>query len=86
MELVKDQIEKQELQSLQDLNEKLANLFNEIGKAEVRKHYLMHNYKVVNDEFAELRKTLKEKYGDVAIDIATGAITKEESNEHNSEN
>lgn len=86
MELVKDKIEEQELQQLQEVNGKLAEYFNEIGKSEVRKYYLMHSYKEANDEFAVLRTALKEKYGNVAIDLATGEINKEESNERNPEN
>lgn len=85
MELVKDQIEEQELLQLQEINSKLAEYFNEIGKSEVRKYYLMHSYKEANDEFAVIRSALKEKYGNVAIDLATGEINKEESNEHNPE-
>ncbi len=46
----------------------------EIGNVEARKHAILHELDTVNSKITEFNDKLKEEYGNVDVDIATGTI------------
>ena len=74
-------IEKEELERLRDVNYKLHSLKNNIAEIEISIRALELNKASVftsvdelNVEFKSLEKELTEKYGNVSINLETGAI------------
>ena len=74
-------IEKEELERLRDVNYKLHSLKNNIAEIELSIRSLELNKASVftsvddlNVEFKSLEKELTEKYGNVSINLETGAI------------
>lgn len=74
-------IEKEELERLRDVNYKLHSLKNNIAEIELSIRALELNKESVftsvdelNVEFKSLEKELTEKYGNVSINLETGAI------------
>jgi len=74
-------IEKEELERLRDVNYKLHSLKNNIAEIELSIRALELNKASVftsvddlNVEFKSLEKELTEKYGNVSINLETGAI------------
>ncbi len=46
----------------------------DIGNIEARKHAVLHELDTVNSKIAEFNDKLKEEYGNVDVDLATGTI------------
>ena len=46
----------------------------EVGNIEARKHAILHELDTVNSKITEFNDKLKEEYGNVDVDIATGTI------------
>tara|TARA_R100000951_G_scaffold35902_1_gene30447 strand:- start:544 stop:825 length:282 start_codon:yes stop_codon:yes gene_type:complete len=63
-----------ELASVKAAVEVVNRLQMQVGGIELQKHDLMHTMKMKTDILEAVQKTLKEKYGDVSIDIITGEI------------
>lgn len=74
-------IEKEELERLRDVNYKLHSLKNNIAEIELsiralelNKASVFNSVDDLNVEFKSLEKELTEKYGNVSINLETGAI------------
>ena len=74
-------LKKEELAKLQEAVTKVNQIKNEIGNIEVQKHELLHLAADANNALYEVQKELKEVYGNVNVDITTGKITEQESND-----
>jgi len=74
-------IEKEELERLRDVNYKLHSLKNNIAEIELsiralelNKASVFNSVDDLNVEFKSLENELTEKYGNVSINLETGAI------------
>ena len=72
----------QELKQLHDFQSNSENLISQLGQLSFQKLQLERNESVLKQQHEELIKEeiqistlLKEKYGDISIDIKTGDIT-----------
>lgn len=75
-------LEEQELKDLIDFQEKSETLIGRLGQLQFRKlqiekeeEYLKQQYEQIVSSEIEISSRLKEKYGDINIDIKTGDIT-----------
>jgi len=67
-------LEKTELKEIQDIIQRINNLQMQIGSIEAQKHELLHAITDASTEFQVKQSLLKNKYGEVDIDITTGEI------------
>jgi len=74
-------LKKEELAKLQEAVTKVNQIKNEIGNIEIQKHELLHSAADANNSLAEVQKELEEVYGNVNVDIISGEITEQESND-----
>lgn len=75
-------LEEQELQQLVNFQQQSEILIAQLGQLqykkfqlETEKEYLKTQYQKIISEEIEISSKLKEKYGDVNIDLETGSIT-----------
>ena len=68
-------VTKEQLQKIQDQQEKLRNVLTDIGVIEVRKHEALHAQAVISQEIEENKKELEKKYGAINVDMTTGEYT-----------
>ena len=67
-------LEKTELKELQIIIQRVNNLQMQIGSIQAQKHELLHAITDASTEFQVKQCLLKDKYGNVDIDITTGEI------------
>lgn len=79
-------ITKEELTSLQGVVKAINSLQIDIGGLEVQKAQMLSGILNFRGELQKNQLQLKEKYGDVHIDIADGSITMKENGEINKKN
>ena len=82
METKPTHLEKQELKQLQDFQQSSENLIAQLGQLSLQKlqleraeQQLKQNHEALINEEIQISNLLKEKYGDVNLDIKTGAIS-----------
>lgn len=68
-------VTKEQLQKIQDQQEKLRNVLTDIGVIEVRKHEALHAQAVISQEIEENKKELEKEYGAINVDMTTGEYT-----------
>jgi len=75
-------LEEQELKDLIDFQERSETLIGRLGQLQFKKlqiekeeEYLKQQYEQIVSSEIEISSKLKEKYGDINIDIKTGDIT-----------
>jgi hypothetical protein len=68
-------VTKEQLEKIQDQQEKLRNVLTDIGVIEVRKHEALHAQAVISQEIEENKKELEKEYGAINVDMATGEYT-----------
>ena len=75
-------IKKEELEKLQELNNKLNAVKHDLGLLETQKHSLLHLYADEVNKGEELKKELEDSYGKINIDLKDGSYKeiKEEDN------
>ncbi len=75
-------IKKEELEKLQELNNKLNAVKHDLGLLETQKHSLLHLYADEVNKLEELKKELEDSYGKINIDLKDGSYKeiKEEDN------
>jgi vacuolar-type H+-ATPase subunit D/Vma8 len=73
-------ITKKELESIQELQNKLNNIIQNIGLLESQKHGLLHEIVGCNKEIEEFKAKLESKYGSVNISLEDGTYTNIEKN------
>lgn len=74
-------IEEKELEAIQQLILSIDNIKGQIGKMELDKIALYDKYQDMNKSLEERADALKEKYGDINVNLSTGEyeeITEEE--------
>ena len=65
-------ITEEQLNKVNEGQEKLMGLVNQIGVLESQKHGLLHQIADVNKEVEEFKTELEKEYGPVNIDLKTG--------------
>jgi hypothetical protein len=73
-----EKLTQEELNLVQEFNNKSNQFIFEIGKLDVTKDNLLQGLKDLNESFKVTLDELSTKYGDCNIDINTGEITKKE--------
>ncbi len=68
-------VTKEQLEKIQDQQEKLRNVLTDIGVIEVRKHEALHAQAVISQEIEENKKELEKEYGAINVDMTTGEYT-----------
>jgi len=68
-------IKEEQLKKIQDQQTKTANILNEIGFLETKKHGLLHEIAALNDEVNDFKVELEKEYGAVNINLEDGAYT-----------
>jgi len=68
-------IEKEELESIQDLVRQINSGQLQIGQLETQKHMLLHQIAEVQKGLKNLQEDLEKKYGKVNVSIEDGTIT-----------
>lgn len=70
-------LKKEELTGLQNAINKVNQIQLQVGGLELQKHELMHTITSAQAELASVQNDLKEKYGDITVDINTGEISED---------
>ena len=75
-------IKKEELEKLQEFQQKLNAVKHDLGLLETQKHSLLHLYADEVSKLEELKKELEDSYGKINIDLKDGKYEeiKEEDN------
>ena len=73
----------EELASIQGLVRQMNIIQMDLGKIEVRKHMMNHEYTKLQESMQEEQVVLRKKYGDVNINIENGEISSPEDVEVN---
>lgn len=71
-------ITKKELTSIQEVNNKMQQGFLVVGQIESDKLNALNSLRIHQAEIEKIKEKLKEKYGEVSIDISTGEIKEHE--------
>ena len=74
-------IKKEQLKKIQDQQTKTANILNEIGFLETKKHGLLHEIAALNDDINDFKVELEKEYGAVNINLEDGTYTPIETEE-----
>ena len=70
-----EKIEKEELESIQDLVRQINGGQLQIGQLETQKHILLHEIAEIQKGLKNLQQDLEKKYGKVNVSIEDGTIT-----------
>tara|TARA_R100001510_G_scaffold57128_1_gene64248 strand:- start:288 stop:551 length:264 start_codon:yes stop_codon:yes gene_type:complete len=76
-----EKIEKEELESIQDLVRQINGGQLQIGQLETQKHILLHEIAEIQKGLKNLQQDLEKKYGKVNVSIEDGTITPVEEEE-----
>lgn len=76
-------ITEEQLESLQGLIKKMNGIQAEMGRIELHKHNLAHEFKMLESAMQEEQVALQKQYGKVNINLQDGTITEEENVEVN---
>ena len=68
-------IKEEQLKKIQDQQTKTANILNEIGFLETKKHGLLHEIAALNDDVNDFKVELEKEYGAVNINLEDGTYT-----------
>lgn len=71
----KNKITEKELEVLKEKMSTIQNITEQVGGIEAQKHLLLHQLVKVQDEFQKHQILLKDKYGDVSVNIQDGTIS-----------
>ena len=67
-------LKKDELTQLQAAVNKVNQVQLQVGGLELQKHELIHTMSSAQAELSSVQNILKDKYGDISVDISTGQI------------
>tara|TARA_Y100001937_G_scaffold122231_1_gene182268 strand:- start:627 stop:860 length:234 start_codon:yes stop_codon:yes gene_type:complete len=67
-------VTKSELEQIQNFVKQINNGTNQLGQLEIQKHGVLHILSKVQGDLSMFQNELKEKYGDVKIDLQTGKL------------
>jgi hypothetical protein len=71
-----NKIKKEHLDTIIDQQTRLNKALTEVGVVEARKHAMLHEMGIVNQEVEDFKKVLEEEYGQVNINLEDGSYTK----------
>lgn len=74
-------ITKEQLEKLNELEQKIAAIKHDIGQLELQKHGLLHAFVNVQEESNKLKKELEDEYGKININLKDGTYEKIEEDE-----
>lgn len=66
------ELTKEELEVLQNIVKKLNNGSLQVGSLEIQKAGLLNQISIIQQDLANFQNGLKEKYGDVKVNMQTG--------------
>jgi len=69
-----NKVNKNELEQIQMFVKKINNGTNQLGQIEVEKHGILHALNQVQNDLSVFQNELKEKYGDVKVNLQTGKL------------
>lgn len=69
-----NKITEEQLEELQGYVGKLNNAANQIGNLELQKHEINHAAAEVRNDLNKFQQKLKEKYGDIQVNIQDGTF------------
>ena len=69
-----NKITQEQLEELQGYIGKLNNAANQIGNLELQKHEINHAAAEVRNDLNKFQQKLKEKYGDIQVNIQDGTF------------
>lgn len=67
-------IEESELKNLQEIVSAINSMKSSIGELEVKKHETMHRVIQAESTLHDFQISLKEKYGNVSVNLSDGSI------------
>ena len=67
-------VTKAELEQIQDFVKKINGATNQIGQIEIQKHSVLHFLSQAQNDLSLLQDQLKNKYGDVKVNLQTGKL------------
>ncbi len=76
-------LKKEDLTNLQVAVNKVNQIQLQVGGLELQKHELMHTIAKAQAELADVQNDLKEKYGNISVDINTGEIAENGADKEN---
>ncbi len=65
---------KEELNQLNGFVDKIKGGTSRLGELELEKHDILHGLGMVRNDLNVFQNNLKEKYGDVKVDLRTGKL------------
>ena len=74
-------ITKEQLEKLNELEQKIAAIKHDIGQLELQKHGLMHAFVNAQEESNKFKKELEDEYGKININLKDGKYEKINENE-----
>ena len=85
MKTKKQTITEEQGTKLKELNTLLSKIFEEVGRIEIQKSYLLNNYQKNNEDFIALKQSIKDEYGDITINLDTLEYTVDEKQQNENE-
>ena len=76
-----NKITEEQLETIKAHQTKTANILNEIGYLESRKHQFLHDLAELNKEIQDYKVELEKEYGSVNINLEDGSYTEIEQEE-----
>jgi len=67
-------VTKTELEQIQNFVKQINNGTNQLGQLEIQKHGILHVLSNVQNDLSIFQNELKEKYGDVKVNLQTGKL------------
>ena len=67
-------VTKSELEQIQNFVKQINNGTSQLGQIEIQKHGILHVLSNVQNDLSIFQNELKEKYGDVKVNLQTGKL------------
>tara|TARA_X000001382_G_scaffold51145_1_gene34850 strand:+ start:383 stop:661 length:279 start_codon:yes stop_codon:yes gene_type:complete len=74
VDLKPEVISDEQLKSVQNIVSAINKLHADIGKLEAQKHNVLHTLAQGNEQLNAVQEEMRKEYGDIDINIQTGAI------------
>ena len=70
----KHKVTKNELDQLNEFVKNIQQGGQRLGELEIEKHDILHGITIIRGDLRDFQNGLKEKYGDVKVDLRTGKL------------
>ncbi|OUV70200.1 MAG: hypothetical protein CBC83_08730 [Flavobacteriales bacterium TMED123] len=67
-------VTKNELEQIQKFVSQINNGTRDLGQLEIQKHGILHALSQIQNDLSVFQNELKEKYGDVKVNLQTGKL------------